>query len=151
MRIQNVMLMVSLIGAAACVEQVDEETTSEVALELDSPCTAEKAEFKDFASLSTCARENPARVGAAIDVITKLGGTCTATDKDGSCGSIEPIEDETTDTLSRAYFVCYYQEWCDNQGHCDTHQTCCAANLPSPFPEYICASRRVDTIFSGGW
>jgi hypothetical protein len=135
MRITKLVLFTAFsLGVIGCADT----TTSQIESELEDSCSADKAEFEDWAAVEACDKTNPGRVTAALEAIENAGGTCTATDDSGACSSIEPIKDEQTDALRRVRFVCWYEPYCDNKGNCDIRETCCIENGPFPFPEWIC-------------
>ena len=84
----------------ACTETDDDVSTDESVAALQDPCTADKVEFKDYYTATSCAKSNPGLFQVAVGAIVKAGGSCTAVDDVRACTSIEPIKDDQTLRIS---------------------------------------------------
>lgn len=99
MRSTSLFILITLISLFTACAETDEVSTSEDVSALESPCTADKSEFKDYYAATACTKSNPALFQLAIGAIVKAGGKCTAVDDVRACTSIEPIDDGQTRSL----------------------------------------------------
>src|SRR5688572_171986 len=104
---KNQLLLFAALGLAsfvACAITDESETaTRESAL---GACVGDKLRFDDFAGVTACQKDNPPMVVIAINAVVAGGGTCTATDRNGVCTSLDPVRDDTTARMIGNPFDC---------------------------------------------
>lgn len=96
MRSTSLSVLITFITLITACATADDVSTGESASALADPCTADKAEFKNYEAVAACAKSSPALFQLAVGAIVKAGGRCTAVDAARACTSIEPIEDDLT-------------------------------------------------------
>ena len=133
------LVLITAVLLAACAT---EAPTSEATYLVEDTCVADKADFENWLAVDACAKPNPARRGGALDALVKAGGACTATERDGTCTSIEPVTDDWTHTLAtKVSFVCWAEPYCDVRGNCEIRETCCIFDLNFPLLDHYCGWR----------
>lgn len=100
MRSTSLSLLTALITSITACVATDDVSTHESVAALGDPCTADKAEFKDYYAATKCVKSNPELFQVAVGAIAEAGGTCTAVDDVRACTSIEPIKDDETLRIS---------------------------------------------------